>query len=332
MSHTWLHMVKCDPFHVVQVACAVLQPKLRLASPMLCCISCHVMPSLPKNLMPNSLLVLNKPVGPQSLSYDLSFAARRWFAALLSSACVALILLIQSCTSNHTVNVCCHCQDVMQCCQTAETCSWCLQDSSDAVEPSGQEAHPPGLLALLPGCSPHGRQVSPSLPLSSHLWPLNLPSAFALSLCPPISGHTSCPLPLPSPSALSFCPHMSGRATCPLPSPSALPCPAMQAALCICPVPSALPPALPCELTQAALCVCTLPLPLLCCSPMSRRASCPLPSHPLFGTGFCPSHDHSCKLPSALGIGPCNCIFSHFGPRFVSVVQGTLCTVPPRFL
>jgi hypothetical protein len=242
MSHTWLHMVKCDPFHVVQVACAVLQPKLRLASPMLCCISCHVMPSLPKNLMPNSLLVLNKPVGPQSLSYDLSFAARRWFAALLSSACVALILLIQSCTSNHTVNVCCHCQDVMQCCQTAETCSWCLQDSSDAVEPSGQEAHPPGLLALLPGCSPHGRQVSPSLPLSSHLWPLNLPSAFALSLCPlPLPSHlwphklpsafalSFCPLLLPShvwprnlPSALSFCPPMSSHASCSLHLPCSL--------------------------------------------------------------------------------------------------------------
>ncbi len=187
---------------------------------------------------------------------------------------------------------------------TAETSSWCLQDSCDAVEPGGQEAHPPGLLALIPGCSPHGRQVSPSLPLSSHLWPRNLPSAFAFSFCPHTSGHASCPLPF------SFCPHMSGHASCPLPSPSALPCPAMQAALCICPVPLALASALQFQLMQAALCLCTFPLPLLCCSPMSSRASCPLPL----------------ALALAAAVSP------HFGPLFVSVVQGALCTIAPRFL
>ena len=40
------------------------------------------------------------------------------------------------------------------------TCSfmWCLlalQDCSDAVEWGAEAAHPPGLLALIPGCSPH---------------------------------------------------------------------------------------------------------------------------------------------------------------------------------
>ena len=39
--------------------------------------------------------------------------------------------------ADHIVNVCCHCQGCLAVLSTAETCSWCLQDSSDAVEPGG---------------------------------------------------------------------------------------------------------------------------------------------------------------------------------------------------
>lgn len=44
-----------------------------------------------------------------------------------------------------------------------------VQDCCDAVEPPHQEANPPGLLALLPCSSPHGRQVGLSQPPSPPL-------------------------------------------------------------------------------------------------------------------------------------------------------------------
>ncbi len=49
-------------------------------------------------------------------------------------------------------------QELPACVTCLHSFMWCLlalQDCSDVVEWGTEAAHPPGLLALLPGCSPH---------------------------------------------------------------------------------------------------------------------------------------------------------------------------------
>ena len=54
-------------------------------------------------------------------------------------------------------------QELLACVTRCCSFMWCLlalQDCCDAVEWGPEAAHPPGLLALIPGCSPHQRRVS----------------------------------------------------------------------------------------------------------------------------------------------------------------------------